>query len=349
MLQESGSERRFFCSIIAVPPVTRELVPINVTLRALLRYFRRPATMTCMGMTLKNRSWLRSSKRFFAVFTVLSFLAVALGCLIVALDGASTVVWSLNLAAWGVGAVVALAVYRFASCMFAYFMIFAAPVGLLASLANPGRMGVHRWLDLGPVNANAAALLLPAFVVAMAGLVRDTRWVWLACAVCAGLLILQPDASQATAFAAAILVIVVRLPATRVVRIGTVVLVSSGVVVAWLRPDPLTPVAEVEGIIGLAYTLSPPIAVVAVIVLGCATLAPIMIAARPGLSVVRTAALALTVYLFLSAFTTLFGAFPVPLVGIGMSPIVGSWLGVGLLVAIVSWENDTADVPSVGR
>ncbi len=295
---------------------------------------------------LQNRLVLRHSRRFFAIFTVLSLVAVATGCLVVALDGVPAGAWLRNLAAWGVGAVVALAVSRFASPMFARGMIFAAPIGLLASLANPGQMGVHRWLDIGPVNANVAALLLPAFVVAMAVLVRDARWTWLAYATSVVVLILQPDASQATALAAAILIIVVHLPVARVVRIGVAVLASSGAAVAWLRPDPLTPVAEVEGIIGLAYTLSPPVAVTAVVAVGGAALAPMMIAVRPEPSSVRTAALALSAYFVLSALAPLFGAFPVPLVGLSMSPIIGFWLGVGLLAASVSWKNAVADVSS---
>ncbi|CAN5682559.1 hypothetical protein BH24ACT22_BH24ACT22_02030 [soil metagenome] len=295
---------------------------------------------------MKNRLWLSYSRRFFAVFTILSFVAVATGCLAVALDGASAGAWLRNLTAWGVGVGVALAVSRFASPMFARIMIFAAPVGLLASLANPGQMGVHRWLDIGPVHANAAALLLPAFVVAIAGLLRDARWIWFAYAVCAVVLILQPDASQATAFAAAVLIVVGHLPVTHFARIGLLVLVSSGAGIAWLRPDPLTPVAEVEGIVGLAYAISPLIAVVAVIALSGTILSPVMIAARPELSSVRTAALALSAYFVLSALTPLFGAFPVPLVGIAMSPVIGFWLGVGLLAASVSWENAVADVSS---
>ena len=294
---------------------------------------------------MQDRSRICHSRRFFTVFTVLSFVAVATGCLVVALDGASAGTWLPNLAAWGVGALVALVVYRFASPLFARVMVFAAPVGLLASLANPGQMGVHRWLDLGPVHANVAALL-PVFVVAMAGLVRGVRWIWLAYVLCAVVLILQPDASQATAFAAAILILVGRLPVTHFASIGIVVLVSSGAGIAWLRPDPLMPVAEVEGIIGLAYAISPLIAVVAVVALGGATLAPMMIAAQPEPSTARTAALALSVYFVLSALTPLFGAFPVPLVGIGMSPIVGFWLGTGLLAAIVSRENAAADISS---
>ena len=295
------------------------------------------------GIALQNRPRLRYPERFLAVFAAVSFMAVATGCLVVAINDASAGVWLLNLTAWGVGAVMALAVSRFASPLFVRVITFAAPIGLLVSLANPGQAGVHRWIDIGPVHANVAALLLPAFVVALAALVRDRFWIWLACATCAVLLILQPDASQATAFSAAVLAVVVRLPVARAVRVSIVVLVSSGVVIAWLRPDPLTPVAEVEGIVGLAYAFSPPIAIVAVIALGGAALAPMMIAMRPERSAARTAALALSAYFVFSALTPLFGAFPVPLAGIGVSPVIGFWMGAGLLVAIASWGNAAPD------
>jgi cell division protein FtsW (lipid II flippase) len=294
-------------------------------------------------MALQSRPRLRYPERFLAVFAVASFVAVAAGCLVVAISDSSAGAWSLNLAAWGVGAVMALAVSRFASPPFVRVVTFAAPVGLLASLANPGQAGVHRWIDIGPVHANVAALLLPAFVVALAALVRDGSWAWLACAACAVLLILQPDASQATAFAAAVLIVVVRLPVARAIRIGAVVLVSSGAVMAWLRPDPLAPVAEVEGVVGLAYALSPPIAVTAVVALGGAALAPMMVATGPERSAARTAALALSAYFVFSALTPLFGAFPVPLVGIGVSPVIGFWMGAGLLAAIASREDATPD------
>jgi cell division protein FtsW (lipid II flippase) len=294
-------------------------------------------------MALQNRPRLRYPERLLAVFAVASFVAVSTGCLVVAINDAPAGAWPLNLAAWGAGAVMALAVSRFASPPFARAVAFAAPVGLLTSLANPGQAGVHRWIDIGPVQANVAALLLPAFVVALAALVRDGSWIWLACAACAVLLILQPDASQATAFAAAVLIVVVRPPVARAIRVGIVVLVSSGAVIAWLRPDPLAPVAEVEGIVGLAYALSPPIAIVAVVALGVAALAPTMAATLPERSAARTAALALGAYFVFSALTPLFGAFPVPLVGIGVSPVVGFWMGAGLLVAVASWESADPD------
>ena len=55
------------------------------------------------------------------------------------------------------------------------------------------------------------------------------------------------------------------------------------------------------------------------------------------------AALALSAYFVFSALTPLFGAFPVPLVGIGVSPVIGFWMGAGLLAAIASREDATPD------
>ena len=292
---------------------------------------------------MQNRQRPRYPERFLAIFAVASFVAVAAGSLVVAINDASSGAWLLNPAAWGAGAVVALAVSRLASPPFARVVTFAAPIGLLASLAGPGQAGVHRWIDIGPVQANIAALLLPAFVVALAALVRDEPWVWLACVACAVLLIFQPDASQATAFAGAVFIVVVRLPVARAVRVGIAVLVSSGAVMAWLRPDPLAPVAEVEGVVGLAYALSPPIAVAAVVALGGAALVPAIAATRLERPAARTAALALGAYLVFSALAPLFGAFPVPLVGVGVSPVVGFWMGAGLLAATASWGNAAPD------
>ena len=217
------------------------------------------------------------------------------------------------------------------------------PPQTVSACCHPLRKDRHELLDgVDPGRDSVVALTLQT----RPSLAHDARWIWFAYALCAAVLILQPDASQATALAAAGLVIVARLPVARVVRISAVVLVLFGAMMAWLRPDPLTPVAEVEGIIGLAYSLSLLIAIVAVVALGGVTLAPMMIAKRPERLAVRTAALALSAYFVLSALTPLFGAFPIPLVGISMSPVVGFWLGAGLLVASVSWGNAAADGPS---
>jgi hypothetical protein len=49
---------------------------------------------------------------------------------------------------------------------------------------------------------------------------------------------------------------------------------------------------------------------------------------------VKVPALALTACCVVTAVAPMFGAFPVPLVGVGMSSIVGFWLGAGALAAV---------------
>jgi hypothetical protein len=95
---------------------------------------------------------------------------------------------------------------------------------------------------------------------------------------------------------------------------------------AQLRPDPLLPVPEVEGIFVLLRHSSPAAAALALAALLTVCLSPL--AARA-----RSSAVALSVYLLVAAAWAAAHPFPVPLVGMGMSPILGCWLGAGMLCA----------------
>jgi hypothetical protein len=266
-------------------------------------------------------------ERFLAGFALLSLAAVAVGCAVAAAHGVSAGSWARNLAAWGVGAVVARVAAARTSRLSAILLI--APAALAVTLLDPGQEGVHRWIDVGPLHVNAAATLLPAAVVALAT-VADRGWSWLAAAGMLGLLVLQPDASQAAALGAGMIVVLASLRAPALVRVGGAAATVLAVAAAWMRPDPLAPVPEVEGIIGLAWASSPLTAAVAVALLGATALFPLRLAGR---SRSFTPALALAACCAVQALAPAFGAFPVPLVGIGMSPVLGFWLGAGALAA----------------
>jgi asparagine N-glycosylation enzyme membrane subunit Stt3 len=107
-----------------------------------------------------------------------------------------------------------------------------------------------------------------------------------------------------------------------------VAVVALAVAAAFARPDPLAPVPEVEGVLGLAWAWSPIAAAVAVALLAATALYPLRLARRRH---PFTPALALAAIYAVQALAPAFGAFPVPLVGIGMSPILGFWLGAGAL------------------
>jgi hypothetical protein len=266
-------------------------------------------------------------RRFLPGFGLLSLLTVAAGCAIAAAHGVGTGSWARNLVAWGVGAAAAWAIAKRPGVLPAFLL--AAPVALAGTLLNAPQDGVHRWIDLGPLHVNAAAVLLPAAVVALAA-VAERRWSWLAAAATLGLLVVQPDASQATAFGAGMIVVLASLRAGAALRAGGIAATVLAVVAAWLRPDPLLPVPEVEEIVGVAWAWSPLVAVVAVVLLAATVLWPLRRAAPDG---PRTAALALTACCAVAAVAPALGAFPVPLVGVGMSPVLGFWLGAGALAA----------------
>ena len=154
-------------------------------------------------------------------------------------------------------------------------------------------------------------------------------------------LVIQPDASQATAFAAATIVTVLTTRSAWEARATSLFFLLTSVV-AWIRPDRLAPLPEVEGILTLAGAVSRPVAALCVASLAAVTIAPLL--AR---KIVRDrecpAAVALAVYFLGCTLMPLFGAFPIPLTGMGMSPILGFWLGIGALNAAQDFTRQTDD------
>jgi hypothetical protein len=279
------------------------------------------------------------------LFGASSLTAVGLGAWICDLHEVPVALWGRNLAAWGFGALIAAGLSRLQSagspaCAFGALILSAA--ALAASLFDPGQLGVHRWLRLGPLAMNAAMLTLPAAVVALARLAPERPWIWAAALGGLALLVLQPDASQATAFGAANAGLALWAARALALRAAVLVGVAALAAAAWLRPDPLAPVPEVEDILDLATQVSPALAVAAFVAVVLAALAPAW-SGRRASGQARSPALALSLYLVVSALTPFLGAYPVPLVGVGLSPILGAWLGVGLLAGTLRAGAPSAD------
>jgi hypothetical protein len=237
--------------------------------------------------------------------------------------------WMRNLAAWAVGAAVAVVVAATYRPWALTVALLAAPIGLGAAFLAPGQRGIHRWLDLGPIHMNVAMTLLPAAAVGLGLQARDRFWPWLVAVGCLSLLALQTDASQTTAFGA-VVVLIAAVAAPGATRYAMWSAAALSILIAWLRPDPLLPVPEVEQIVALGLAHAPLAAALAVLSLAALAAAPSLMPANTQ-TPERSAGWALSLLFALWALTPLLGAFPVPFVGVGMSPIVGGWLGVGLL------------------
>lgn len=275
----------------------------------------------------------RTDRRTFAYFGIASLGTVALGSAGLALSGADPGTWMRSPAAWLVGLGIAgaiLAARR--SEAIAKGAILLTPAALAATFLAAAQSGVHRWIDVGPLHINIASLMLPLTIVALATLNLAAPLFLGAVALIGLLLVAQPDASQATAFLLAAGLVLLRSRMSRATKaIGTLGIVAL-ICAAWLRPDPLQRVREVEDIFALLADVTPALAIAAGLGLAISSLIPLRRAFR---SDDRTgaAAMALALYSVTVALAPLAGAYPVPLVGLGMSFPVGFWLGVGLLCA----------------
>lgn len=277
----------------------------------------------------------RPARATWIVFGASSLLAVLTGVWVAAAHGVPARAWSLNIAAWIVGAGLAVGVSRLRPRAAWGWMALAA-VGIGATLLAPGLSGVHRWIGLGPVRLNAAELLAPIALSACAGLDPASRVRIAFPPLLAVILAGQPDASQAAATVAAGLVTLITSRRSIGLRVLAALASAAAFATAILRPDPLSPVPEVEGIVGLAAALSPAVAALGLLALAGSVLAPLGLArAEPP---DRDAAIALTAYLAVAALAPAFGAFPVPLMGTGISPILGAWLAIGGLMALAGRE-----------
>lgn len=277
------------------------------------------------------------------MFGLLSLGAVLTGALVCARSGIAATSWIRDLVSWALGGLAAVVISVRPGRAALQVASWAAPLGLAATFLSPDQQGVHRWGDLGPVHVNIAMLLLPAAIVALGALAAARKRVWIAPVLSLALLLAQPDASQVSTLAvcmALIAWVAVRQPT----RSGLIAASAVATLLAWLRLDPLAPVPEVEGIIDLAFAISPFMAGLALGLLAATAAVPAVFG-RAGPPSVRLAAWALGLCFLSWAAMPFLGAFPMPFVGIGMSPIVGAWLGVGLLAGLIR-DHASASSPS---
>jgi hypothetical protein len=191
--------------------------------------------------------------------------------------------------------------------------------------------GPKRWAPLGPINLYMAPALLPSFLVACSVWIarggRSQHFAFTAIVGASVLLAAQPDASQALALLAASAVAVGRSPSRS--RVSIVALAFAALATAWAfsQPDPLQPVAHVEGVFALALGHSV-FAGAAVI----ASAAALVIGLHVNSSGGRTWLSVVAVYYAVLFACSVAGLTPAPLIGYGAGPL----LGFGLMVATAS-------------
>lgn len=253
--------------------------------------------------------------------------ALSIGILVMSSAGLAPSIWMANGAAALVGVLAALAAWAWRRLagrgpVPLSWLLPSALVLLGATLMAPGVQGVHRWLPVGPVQLHAGALLLPPLLVALS----RARWVpSVAVAIMSSIiLLLQPDAAQAASFAAGWVVLAVTEPGrTGRGRRGMIVAVAALAAASLLRTDPLGPVPHVEGIVGMAAAKGLPWAAAGVASLLVVPASLAWSRGRPET--------ALAAYTITTLFAAWLGHHPVPILGFGVSPILGYYLALTAL------------------
>lgn len=246
--------------------------------------------------------------------------AVALGALVMAGAGLPVATWLANVVAMLLGLLIAGAAWTRrgagTDARVPPGWVIAFGLALLgATLLSPGTAGVHRWVTLGPLRLHAGALLLPPLLDFLWG----ARWAVSVVAAFTTLLVLllQPDAAQACSFCAGWIALA---SARRGRGAQGVMLVSLALAGASLiRSDPLGPVAHVEGILGMAAAQGLWLAGGCLFALALLPLALLWCLRRP-------LGWALALYTTGTLAAAWLGDHPVPILGYGVSPILGYYL-----------------------
>lgn len=252
-----------------------------------------------------------------------SLLAIILGAAVMSRADIATDIWIRNPIAWFAAA--AAGTFIASRGWFGIGAIVIAVIFVGFSIVGPGQEGVFRWIGAGPVQLNAAALVLP---FAIAAFTTSRAWIAALCFVVIGAVIArQPDISQLAGLVVASMV----LFASAFRWKGAVAaLVIGGALVGYCitQPDPLLPVPHVEGILQLAANQSQALGIGMPLALAMTVISPLLLWRSADL---RWQALALSGYFAATALAPLFGAYPVPLAGYGLSFVIGWVLGFAAL------------------
>lgn len=266
---------------------------------------------------------------------VQAMAAAAISLAVLKVVGAPASAWTIQAAAFGLGAVLALLLAWRAGPAGARLSVWglgAAFVLVLLTQADPGLEGVRRWFRVGPLVVQPAPLILPLLAWTLAA--RSANWTTagLVCAV-AALFAAQPDPSAAGALAAVMAGVIAARRRTSTPDLAILILSFAAFCWAATRPDPLAPVAHVEGIVGAAWAVNPAAGLAALIGLLLVPAAFLLQAwaARGEGEARRALTFALSGLWAVLVLANLTGRFPAPVVGYGASFVVGWLVSLGLV------------------
>lgn len=218
----------------------------------------------------------------------------------------------------------------------------ALPLSLIAlTFLSPGQEGVHRWIAIGPFHLNVLMMLAPLVIFVFSELIaRNVFGAFCFAASVIAICDLQPDFSQSMSLTLGMVVIILLTTSqTLLNRILLTIPLVVGVFVSWCRPDSLAPVEHVERIIhlmsahGVVGRTTAALSIVLLFMPLAAIIANAIIAKGERIERKRRdLAMSFLVYFGASFLSTELGNFPVPVLGAGISAVIGWYLMLSLVV-----------------
>lgn len=201
---------------------------------------------------------------------------------------------------------------------------------IVLTFINPGMDGVHRWLSIGLIKFNVSMIVLPILIIELWQL-SQFKSLWLTIIITFAIsvfLAIQPDASQLTGFAIPMMIILCNKTNKRVHRLFIILILTILIILSWVFLDSLPPVAYVEGILSLLANMG-----LIWLTLGVLSLlilpVPFILFPPKGL---KLPSISIGLYFIIIIISTFLGNFPVPLIGYGISPIIGYF-------AAITWHT----------
>jgi hypothetical protein len=197
---------------------------------------------------------------------------------------------------------------------------------LFLTFISSGIEGVHRWVSVGPIKFYVAVIVIPIIIIELWKLLQMRNWCFSATItiVVSILLTLQPDASMLTAFAISMIMLLWNKINKNIFRSCIVVLLATLIIISWVFLDGLPPVSYVENIVSLVANMGIiwlSLGVISLVIL------PLPFIFFPPKKY-KLLSLSIGMYFIIVLISTLFGNFPVPLMGYGVSPIIGYFIAI---------------------
>ncbi|MCS4434734.1 hypothetical protein [Aquiflexum gelatinilyticum] len=281
-------------------------------------------------------------------FTPFLFLAILpsllLGTYTMAFSEVPRTLWMMNLGFGLMGIALQLVFFRFRPVfkkVNPYPIMLISILLLLLTFWDDGYQDVHRWVSIGSFKVNIGLIVSPLILIQIHKM-ENKIMALLVSLLTVIIFLFQPDASLVTAFSAAAVMLLIRKNSSNITK-GLILIAAIGAsVYAWYNLDSLPAVSYVEDILSLAWKISGFYGICSVLSLVLLPLPFFVLASKEN----RTMAYSLGLYFSLILLATLFGNFPVIVMGYGISPIIGYFMGLIWLGEVTDSFDLTDDKPS---